>query len=61
MPDTPENRQEYALTYNQKPGTGFPVARIGAVISLSCGAILKLGICHYAGKGQSELGLRDDQ
>ena len=57
MPDTEENRKEYPLTYNQKPGTGFPVARIGALISLSCGAILKLGICRYAGKGQSELGM----
>src|SRR5262249_47933086 len=26
-------------------------------ISLACGAILDLGICRYAGKGQSELGL----
>ena len=57
MPDTEENRKEYPLTYNQKPGTAFPVARIGALISLSCGAILNLGICRYAGKGQSELGL----
>jgi len=57
MPDTPENRKEYPLTYNQRPGTAFPVARIGAIISLACGAIVNLGICRYAGKGQSELGL----
>jgi hypothetical protein len=57
MPDTPENRKEYPLTYNQKPGTGFPVARIGALISLACGAVVNLGICRYAGKGQSELGM----
>jgi hypothetical protein len=57
MPDTPENRKESPLTYNQKPGTGFAFARIGAIISLSCGAILDLGICRYAGKGQSESGL----
>jgi hypothetical protein len=57
MPDTEENRKEYPLTYNQKPGTAFPVARLGALISLSCGAILNLGICRYAGKGQSELGM----
>jgi hypothetical protein len=57
MPDTPANRRAYPLLYNQKPGTGFAVARIGAVISLSCGAILDLGICRYAGKGQSESGL----
>jgi Transposase DDE domain len=57
MPDTPENRKDYPLTYNQKPGTGFAVARIAAIISLSCGAILDFGICRYAGKGQSESGL----
>jgi Transposase DDE domain len=57
MPDTPGNRAEYPLTYNQKPGTCFPIARIGAIISLSCGAILDLGICRYAGKGQGEVSL----
>jgi hypothetical protein len=57
MPDTPENRREYPLTYNQVPGTNFAVARIGAVISLSCGAILDLGVCRYAGKGQGEVSL----
>jgi hypothetical protein len=57
MPDTQENRKEYPLTYNQKPGTTFALARIGAIISLSCGAILDLGICRYAGKGQGEVSL----
>ena len=57
MPDTPENRAEYPLTYNQTPGTCFPIARIGAIISLSCGAILDLGIGRYAGKGQGEVSL----
>src|SRR5262249_20411351 len=57
MPDTEANRKEYPLTYNQKPGTGFPIARIGAIISLSCGAILNMGICRYAGKGQGEVSL----
>jgi hypothetical protein len=57
MPDTPENRREYPLAYNQTPGTNFAIARIGAVISLSCGAILDLGVCRYAGKGQGEVSL----
>jgi hypothetical protein len=57
MPDTPENRAEYPLAYNQTPGTNFAIARIGAIISLSCGAILDLGICRYAGKGQGEVSL----
>ena len=44
MPDTPENQQAYPQVYNQKPGLGFPIARVGAIISLSCGAILNLGV-----------------
>src|SRR5262249_11418105 len=51
MPDTPENRREYPMVYNQRPGTGFTAARIGAIVSLACGTILDLGICRYAGKG----------
>lgn len=57
MPDTPRNQKAYPQVYNQQPGTGFPIARVGAVISLSCGAILDLGICRYAGKGQGEVSL----
>jgi hypothetical protein len=57
MPDTPANQRDYPQPDTQKPGLGFPLARIGAVFSLACGAVLDLGICRYAGKGQSELGL----
>lgn len=57
MPDTPENQQAYPQVYNQKPGLGFPIARIGAITSLSCGAIISLGFCRYAGKGEGEVSL----
>jgi IS4 transposase len=57
MPDTPENQREYPQPGTQKPGLGFPLARLGAVFSLACGAVLALGICRYAGKGQGELSL----
>jgi len=57
MPDTPQNQREYPQPATQKPGLGFPHARIAAVFSLACGAILDLGICRCAGKGQSDLGL----
>lgn len=57
MPDTPENQRAYPQPVIQRPGLGFPMARPAAIFSLSCGAILDLGICRYAGKGQSELGL----
>jgi hypothetical protein len=57
MPDTEANQEAYPQVYNQKSGLGFPIARIGAIMSLCCGAILNLGVCRYAGKGQSELGM----
>lgn len=57
MPDTPENQRAYPQPIVQKPGLGFPLARIAAVFSLACGAVLDVGICRYAGKGQSELGM----
>jgi Transposase DDE domain len=57
MPDTPANQAEYPQPGTQKPGLGFPLARIAAVFSFACGAVLDVGICRYAGKGQSELGM----
>jgi len=57
MPDTPANQRDYPQPGTQKPGLGFPLARIAAVFSLACGAVLDLAICRYAGKGQSELGM----
>ena len=57
MPDTPKNQAAYPQIPNQRPGLGFPIARIAAVFSLSCGAIVDLAVCRYAGKGQSESGM----
>jgi Transposase DDE domain len=57
MPDTPENQAAYPQVYNQGPGLGFPIARLGALISLACGAVVDLGFCKYAGKGQGEVSL----
>jgi hypothetical protein len=57
MPDTAENQQAYPQPPQQKPGVGFPLARIAAFFSLSCGAVIDLDICRYAGKGNSELGM----
>ena len=57
MPDTAENQRAYPQPDTQKPGLGFPLARIAVVFSLACGAVLDLAICRYAGKGQSELAM----
>jgi hypothetical protein len=57
MPDTAENQQAYPQPPQQRFGVGFPLARIAAFFSLSCGAVLDLAICSYSGKGHSELGM----
>lgn len=57
MPDTAENQKEYPQIYNQKPGVGFPLARMGVIISLACGAVLDLKVCAYSGKGTGEVSL----
>ena len=57
MPDTPENQKAYPQNVSQKPGLGFPIARIAAVFSLSCGAVVDLAIGRYAGKAQGEVTL----
>lgn len=43
MPDTPENQAEYPQPSGQKPGCGFPVARLTVMFCLASGAVL-----HYA-------------
>ena len=57
MPDTPANQAAYPQVYNQGPGLGFPIARVGAVMSLASGAVVNLGFCRYAGKGEGEVSL----
>ena len=57
MPDTKENAETFPLAFNQQGGVGLPLARVGAIFSLSCGVILDLKIAKYAGKGQGEVTL----
>ncbi len=57
MPDTPANQAAYPQIPIQRPGLGAPIARIGAIISLSCGTVISLGFSRYAGKGEGEVSL----
>ena len=57
MPDTPENQAMYPQPPNQKPGLGFPLARITVLLSLATGACHDLAIAPYAGKGTGEKSL----
>ncbi|MFN2202944.1 MAG: IS4 family transposase [Caldilineaceae bacterium] len=54
MPDTAENQAVYPQPPNQKPGIGFPLARITVVLSLATGACHELAIAPYKGKGTGE-------
>lgn len=44
MPDTPSNQKEYPQPNSQKPGCGFPIAKIGALFSIGTGAAIALVI-----------------
>jgi hypothetical protein len=50
MPDTPENQRAYPQHFRQKPGCGFPIARIVVLLSLATGAAMDLAIARFRGK-----------
>jgi hypothetical protein len=54
MPDTAANQAEYPQLAAQKPGCGFPIARIVVVFSLAVGTVLEAAIGKYAGKQTGE-------
>ena len=54
MPDTPENQATYPQPEVQRPGIGFPLARLTVLLSLATGACHDLAIAPYAGKGTGE-------
>ncbi len=57
MPDTPQNQQKYPQPPQQAKGLGFPLARIGVLLSLASGACHDLAIAPYQGKGTGETNL----
>ena len=57
MPDTPANQQRYPQSEIQKPGLGFPVAMLVALISLSTGAVQRWALGPCRGKGSGERAL----
>jgi hypothetical protein len=54
MPDTAENQAAYPQQKSQKPGCGFPIARILVIFSLSVGTVLEAAIGRYKGKQTGE-------
>jgi putative transposase len=54
MPDTEANQAAYPQQKSQKPGCGFPIARILVIFSLSVGTVLDAAISKYKGKQTGE-------
>jgi len=54
MPDTQENQAAYPQPQAQRPGIGFPLARLTVLLSLATGACHDLAMAPYAGKGTGE-------
>ena len=57
MPDTPENQKAYPQHTAQKPGLGFPIARVTSLVSLATGTVIDAALGPYKGKGTGETGL----
>jgi putative transposase len=54
LPDTPENQQAYPQPPVQKPGLGFPMIRLVALLSLATAAVQSLAFGPYEGKETGE-------
>jgi hypothetical protein len=54
MPDTPENQAEYPQPSSQRPGLGFPVARLVVIFCLACGTVLDAALGRQRGKKTGE-------
>lgn len=57
MPDTEANQKAFPQPRAQKPGVGFPIARLVAVISLATGVVRELALGPYKGKQTGETAL----
>jgi len=57
MPDTQMNQEIFPQQNNQKPGLGFPIARIVVLTSMDAGTIIDYVIAPFQGKGTGETSL----
>jgi hypothetical protein len=54
MPDTRANQTEYPQNPTQRPGLGFPIARLVVIFCLATGVVLEAAIGKYQGKKTGE-------
>ena len=54
MPDTPANQAAYPQPRHERPGLGFPLARLVAVFALAVGTVLDAAVGPFTGKRTGE-------
>lgn len=54
LADTSANQEDYPQQSNQKPGLGFPIARVVGLLCMATGAVLDASMGPYSGKKGSE-------
>jgi hypothetical protein len=59
MPDTPANQKAFPQARTQKPGVGFPIARMVVLFALAVGTVLDAALGRYQGKRTGETALFD--
>jgi hypothetical protein len=57
MPDTPANQKAFPQHTAQKPGIGFPIARLVVLFSLAVGTVLDAALGRYQGKRSGKTAL----
>lgn len=57
MADTSKNQAEYPQMACQRPGCGFPIARIVVLFALSTGTVIEAALGRYQGKRTGETSL----
>src|SRR5262245_21616711 len=57
LPDTPANQQAFPQAGTQRPGLGFPIARLVVLFSLAVGTALDAAPGRYRGKQTGETAL----
>jgi hypothetical protein len=60
MPDTPANQAAFPQSRAQRPGVGFPIARVVVLFSLAVGTVLDAALAPYRGKRTGETALFHD-
>jgi hypothetical protein len=60
MPDTPANQEAFPQSRSQRPGLGFPIARLVVLFSLAVGTALDCAMGRCQGKRTGETALFND-